>query len=521
MRRLLGLLVVVASLTTGALSGSPADPAPVRRAALEAWAFDSMTRLTRTSPAGSSSVAELSAARGETESFQLGVRASTGRLTGGDLTVSELAGPAGAVIPQAAVTRFREQFVRVRRHSPRGSGPIVDQRWFPDALLPFVDPATGAAPDPAARYAAAPYAVDAGHTQPFWVDVTVPRTAPAGSYTGTWTVHTDQGDATGTVHLTVRGFALPLTPAEPSSFGIYHGHRTATTQLLLRYGIQPTAVAAAEQPDAVSRGLGVTDAGFWSGALVSSCAMEPPPTVRQIRHRVAAFDPAVRVYNYTADEISRCPGLTPRLEQWSRRLHRAGVEQLVTMVPTWQLLDDGTGRPAVDIWVLLPEQLQRLSPRLRQAVLDRGGEIWSYQALTQGANTPSWEIDVPPANFRVLPGFLNAATGTTGVLYWSVDYWQPNPWADVVYTDSGCCYPGDGTLVYPGGPAGVRNPIPSVRLAWIRDGLDDYAYADLARRAGLDVPALVAPAAGDWTHWSDDPTALASARDRLAAALGG
>src|SRR5581483_1930747 len=122
----------------------------------------------------------------------------------------------------------------------------------------------------------------------------------------------------------------------------------------------------------------------------------------------------------------------PGVRAWARRLHAAGAEQLITMVPTRQVLDDGTGRLAVDIFTLLPEQFPSLVPSLRRKVLQRGGDLWSYQALVQGKNTPSWEIDFPGANYRILPGFLNARMGVSGVLYWAVDYWpHRDPWQNL------------------------------------------------------------------------------------------
>jgi len=137
----------------------------------------------------------------------------------------------------------------------------------------------------------------------------------------------------------------------------------------------------------------------------------------------------------------------------------------------------------------------------------------------QGAHTPSWQINHPAANFRILPGLLNAAMGYTGVLYWAVDYWRPNPWRDVGYADSGCCYPGEGSLLYPGGRAGIRGAIPSMRLAWIREGIEDYGYVDLLREAGCDPGSLLDPAASSWRRWTQDPRVIADVRAELAMAI--
>lgn len=511
---------VLATLPLGAPTAAQQE-APPSAAVLRAWALDGMERVSRTAAPVEGAAITLSAARGEVEPFQVAVHAQGGRLTGGDLEVTALDGPGDAVIPASAVTRYREHFVRVRRHSPdyyEGEEPLRG-RWFPDALLPFVDPTT-AEPPRSAPHRAYPYTVPADRTQPFWVDIRVPRDAPPGTYDGGWTVRTDQGEVSGTVTLQVRDFALPLTPAGESQFGIWRrGGAAAKERLLLDFGVQPDRYDVAREPDLVRGGLGVAPLGFWSGADIKTCTMRPPPSQRAVDRAAASHDPRLHLVNYTADEITHCPGLTERLRAYARRLHRAGADQLVTMVPRDNLFDDGTGRPAVDIWALLPTQAQRLPSRLRDRVWRTGGQLWSYQALVQGAHTPSWQIDFPPANFRILPGFLNAAMGYTGVLNWAVDYWQPDPWRDVVYTDSGCCFPGEGSLLYPGEPAGVAGAIPSLRLAWIREGIEDYGYVDLLRQSGCDPTGLLAPAASTWRRWTQDPRVIEQVRARLATAI--
>jgi hypothetical protein len=152
---------------------------------------------------------------------------------------------------------------------------------------------------------------------------------------------------------------------------------------------------------------------------------------------------------------------------------------------------------------------------MRSRVQSLGGELWSYQALVQGRRTPSWQLDFPITNYRVLGGFLNASQGVSGLLYWAVDGWARDPWTDPTY---GCCYPGDGTLVYPGRPAGVVGVVPSVRLAMVRDGMDDYDYVALLRARGLGAEAdrIVARAASSWSQWTSAGPVLASVRRELA-----
>jgi hypothetical protein len=500
-------------------------PIPARAASgLVVWAFGAMERIHPTSAAGATADVHVSAARGEYEPFQVGIRAEGSPLSNVDVTVTALAGPGGATISSANLTLYREHFVEVKHHSPYWGGPVqpLKGRWFPDALIPFVDPSTGQ-PPVGGTIPAAPFDVEVGHAQPIWVDVLVPRDAVAGDYSGTYAVTSDQGSAGGEIHLTVWDFTLPVGPSEDSSFLLQRRENSAQAEeLLLRYGIMPDPVTPEHQAGFVDAyGLRSADLGFWSGAYYGHCSMSAPPSVAKIARYAGWQDPRLRLYNYTADEVSGCPNLYGKLRAWAGNLHEAGVDQLVTMVPVRELFHDGssTGRTAVDIWVMLPEQFVRADPSLLERARDEGGEIWSYVALVQGGFQPSWEIDEPPADYRILPGFLNQSQDVTGVLYWAVDHWTSDPWHDVM--TYGRNYPGEGMLTYPGKAVGVKGIVPSIRLAWIREGTQDYGYVQILRDRGLGAEAmsLIAPAATDWKHWTQDPSVLEAVRADLAAAI--
>lgn len=512
----LALLVPVVADQQAAAAGRGGD--------LAAWVEPATLRVSVGSRPRPTPAAVIEAARGETESFQLVTRAVGGPLTGVVARVSALHRADGATIGGARIALFREHYVRVPRHSPAGSGPRIRWRWFPDALVPFVDPVTGRPPRAGARYVASPYAVRAGRNQPVWVDVSVPYDAGPGTYTGEWSVSARAGGRTvrrtGTVTLRVRTFALPVAPASGSRFSIRRpANRIAAVEdLLLRYRVQPSPATVSREGVLRRRGLASVDLRYWSGADVDTCRMAAAPTVDELRSATAGHLPGLTVYDYSADEVSACPDLTDDLVAWARSLHEAGIDHLVTVRPRADLMDDGTGRPVVDIWTMLPYQLRRLDPAVRARILAAGGRFWSYQALVQGRRTPSWELDFPVTHYRVLGGFLNASQGVTGLLYWGVDEWQRDPWTDPTYryTDS-CCYPGDGTLVYPGGPAGIVGVVPSIRLAMVRDGMDDYDYVALLRAQGRGAEAAqaIAPAAQSWWSWSSDGRVLAAVRHHL------
>ena len=121
-----------------------------------------------------------------------------------------------------------------------------------------------------------------------------------------------------------------------------------------------------------------------------------------------------------------------------------------------------------------------------------------------------------PIDYRIQPGFINQSLGLTGLLYWSVDDWSPNPWEDP-QGGQNPDYPGEGVLVYPGGPAGLKGVAPSMRLKYLRDGVEDYEYIEILKNCGQAEFALseARKVGADWTHWTRDHTLLEYTRQRL------
>ncbi len=72
-------------------------------------------------------------------------------------------------------------------------------------------------------------------------------------------------------------------------------------------------------------------------------------------------------------------------------------------------------------------------------------------------------------------------------------------------------------LVYPGADDGLEGPLPSMRLQWLREGVEDYEYVEMLKRAGRGDWALnaVRTVASDWSSWTRSPAALENLRRRL------
>ena len=398
-----------------------------------------------------------------------------------------------------------------------GSNRPLAKGWYPDGLIPFTDPQTGN-PLSGAQLTAVPFSLNASKNQPIWVDVLVPRDATPGAYNGTFSVTSNQGNVSGQISLTVWNFTLPLKPALESSFLTWTTGSTATHQELLRNRMNPQKAATGDERSLIDNlGLASRDVGFWSGADMSSCTMSAAPTVSQFSSAAATHQSGLMLYDYSADEIWKCTNLYPTIKQWAANMHQAGVNNLITMAPVPELYDDGTGsgRSAVDIWVMLPILYDK-SPSNVQYAISKGDHAWSYNCLVQDAYSPKWMIDFDPMNFRVQPGFINQSLNLTGILYWRVDLWSGDPWNNV-YSSSFPTYPGEGMLVYPGTTVGIQGVAPSMRLKWLRDGADDYDYIDLLKKAGQGTWALqVAAGVGtNWSQWSRDGNVAEAARVQL------
>ena len=195
----------------------------------------------------------------------------------------------------------------------------------------------------------------------------------------------------------------------------------------------------------------------------------------------------------------------------------------------------------VDIWVpccytvWLDEdyyQTHVLSQRLAA-----GEEVWWYTALAQYCDewwelhgwpdaiyedyAPIWLLDYPPINYR-LPAWLNAHYGFTGLLYWETTYWSEasDVWRDAAtYHEGGYTYNGEGVLFYPGraSEVGFDGPVASMRLKWIREGVEDYEYIRMLRERGEGDFALeqVHRVARNMGDWEPDPAILYAARQAM------
>ena len=488
----------------------------------------SLLRVYPTDAAGSGTTVTINCARGEYCAFQVAVQAPAGGLTNINFSVSNLTGPGGASIPSTDLIRYREQYITVQQHSPTNSAggppnlPITNQNTFPDPLVPFIDPATGMPPTLGATFVAAPTNLAAGNNTVFWVDSFVPRGTTAGLYVGTYTVSSAQGSVSGQINVSVWNFTLPLKTSLHTNFNGGNVTVTGGNAEMMRNRLMPDQDPTRSQANDIAQyGLNIVDLGFFSGVNFGHCHMSTPPSVSTIQAAEAKQQSGLYLSDYSADPESSCAGSRyyNSMINWGFNLDQAGVNNLASQQPVPQLFNDGTGRPAVDDWTMLPIDYNAASPSNIAFVMSQSGnEVWSYNDLVQDTYSPKWELDFPPIQYRIQPGFISQSLGLKGLNYWSIDNWSSSPWTNPNGKQNSA-YPGEGQLVYPGADAGLQGVAPSMRMKFLRDGVQDYEYVQLLKNCGQSSFALsVANSVGlnwNWGNWTTDPNALESARQQL------
>jgi hypothetical protein len=446
---------------------SPAAPA---LQLLPAW-----ERLAPTAVKGPSYTGGLYLARGETRSFQLAAWS-----TGPQQLTATI--PAGLT-----ATLYLEAWARVTKVSTYSSqtNKPLPAGLYPDGLRPLKAGDT--------------IACEAGKPTIIWVDVTAARTAKSGvSY-----LYLNLGGASRAMRVTIWNFTMPVMPFEQTAFTLWANRGKAQPEEeLLRHRISTTFTIPSHAPRLAGLGQNAVSIGYWAAIDKKTAAIaKPRPTMNDVLATKAAYAAIPFPYVYLADEVYNDACAKP-LYDWSAALRGAGMPVMITIAPRpkWEWLD---------IYCELPKF--HVQANVNTAIA-RGAEVWSYNCLAQDGYSPKWLIQYRYSDFVLQGGFLNWTHRLTGMLYWAVDKGGADPWTNAEPYGAG--YAGEGFLMYPL-PDGTLAP--SIRLKWLRDGIEDYDYLTLAAIAGEmpladEVARSVAP---DWRNWSRDPVAIEAARRRL------
>ncbi len=463
--------------------------------------------------------ARLSLARGECEAVQVVL---PGRVERPRAEPLSLKGPG---VPLKA-SIWRESFIDVKTPS---NGQGRKGPW-PDALVPVDAPGH-----------------DPKLPTLFYVEVCAPEKQEPGTYRGQLLVKAGSAKPV-PVSFTaeVQPFALPATSSLPNSFGvslysIARGHGVApespeARKLLHAYGrallehrVSAHGMSMTPPPVRFEEGRAVVDwraydaemGPFLDGTLLPSGARFTSTDVRENKQAKTdaektayyrAFAAHFRqkgwpaqLFFYAKDEPK--PEDVPLVKAQSTRVRAAGGIPVLVTSP----LDDALNSSADILTPTLNCFFPRPGPQTCRNVVEMGAlrkrlpgatRVWWYQSCnSHGCNGgppddkavdaaysgwASYMVDHPAPLNRAM-GVLAFSSGVDGELYFDTVFaynTKKDPWTDVFEFGGN----GDGTLFYPGTPARVgpsgHQPVLTLRLKHIRDGLEDYEYLRLLAELG-------------------------------------
>jgi hypothetical protein len=514
------------------------------------WTESSMRRVLPGSlPALSapSSTARISLASNEYESFQVVLLPAPGvELREVGVEVSDLlSATGGKSIPANCIEWQQVGFVRLEKLFSHPAYPDAVPGWWPDPLLPV-----------------AKVTVPAGMAQSLWFTVYAPPGTSAGEYQGTVTLRPPGHPATRIeVQATVYGITLPVEGHLKTAFALMDGYlekvygkpltpalRQAYGDFVLRHRLNPDDISRTAPPaiedlrhyrDRGLNAFNVLNLVEERGDRTWVCwSPESVYTSEFKRRLIERLDPVVaelgreglldKAYIYTFDE--RGEEFFPIIREYFGMV-KERYPEIRTLTTAYIPQEPEAMRDLNVDWNCPVSSVYRFdaAERCRAA----GLQVWSYICLGPRYPYANWLADDPLIEARLI-WWQAFQQKLDGFLYWGLNIWDRrhndrpiDPGAgpllqwSITTGAAGTEWErlhGDGELLY----AGMHGPLGSIRLANIRDGLEDYEYLWLLGQAEGSVEAArtaCLPVAASLTQYSRDPAVLVAQRDLVARRL--
>lgn len=386
-----------------------------------------------------------------------------------------------------------------------------------------------------------------------WVDVHVPHSAGAGSYSGEVTV-TQNGRPVDRLKLLLKvyDFALPQETHLITYMGISRGW------LARAYGLERDSAEAGRllkiyydflyanrmepwfhellQPRIEDRGSDIEvlfDEGLYRRylgelgakrvileavpeALERGRSLSPDELNRRVRSYLRQVYAYFQRHQWLSRLVLNSPIDEPNTAQqyadtrrWAELVHEAapGIPFLVTESPVPDQPEWGALTGYANHFSVHGNALNRAA--VKTAIREQqsqGGEVSWYISCDQGYPQPNYFIDAPAMDPVMVP-WITWRYGMNGILYWGLNFWPqtPDPWIDPVtflsgyLCSDGYVLNGEGSLIYPGhrtkhytGQRNVDGPVSSIRFELLREGIEDYEYLWLLKSLGDEALAHTA-----------------------------
>ena len=524
-----------------------AQTGAVPRNGYAVWVADSMRVVTPLTFPGKKEISEpcivdVELARRERESFQIAITCGGARAwTNGNVRVSALKNSRGETLKGSLSWQRVGYVAREPGYNVHPLGVPERETWLPDPLLP-----------------AAPFRVRKASTQGLWFTVHADHDAKSGVYTGRISLVEDGfSRATVRVSVRVRSFSLPETFGMPSAFCVMDGFtraqygeeryaemRRQSWDVMLEHRLNPDDISRTSPPP-IDDLLWARKRGMNRFNILN---IVPPPKDPNARWVCSA--PPEALFNDTFyDEFKK------RLSPYVAELKKHGLEKMaylygfderneeyykgidslwrkikadfpdipvMTTALMYSDMERGKTNPYLESVDWFCPLTQTYRPAISERLRAKGKQAWWYVCcgpVYPHINFAS--IEYPPMDGRII-GWLTFRYRSDGLLFWHVNDWRNQELIDLddTYlaswkTGNSLRMPGDGILLYPG----KDRILPSIRLAQIRDGIEDYEWMQLAEaRAGRSATeAVVGKLVKTMTDVERDPKTVRGLRSRLAA----
>ena len=526
----------------------PASPVanPLGPDEVAVWPCDSMRRVTPLAfPSAADRAAKavtLELARRERESFQIQVSTGSGvEWKDGGVRLPVLRNAKGEVLKGELSWQRVGYVAREPGYFTHPEGVPAIEKWLPDPLLP-----------------PAPYRVRASSTQGLWFTVRAAPDAAPGEYAGDVTL-TEAGRPQATVRVTVRvrGFAQPETFGMPTAFCVMDGFtrhqyperyeemRRQSWDVMLDHRLNPDDISRTSPPP-IKDLLHARARGMNRFNILNIVPQPKDPKTLWVCYTppVATEDPAfypafkARLDPYVAElrrhgleKFAYLYGFDERQKEYYKgidelwRKLKADFPDIPVMTTAMMYRDMAKNPTNPPSYTLTTDWYCPLTsvykPELSEKLRKQGKQVWWYTCCGPTypyANMAS--LEYPWIEGRLL-GWMTHLYRADGLLFWHVNYWHRNGCldeSDTFFPDwhpySGLHMPGDGIFLYPG----KKDILPSIRLAQVRDGVEDYEWLQLAAaKAGTDsADAASRTLVMSMTQFTRDPAKLRAARTRLA-----
>lgn len=479
---------------------------------------------------------EVYAARGEYESGQIIMTAGTD-VHSYDVQITDLKTSDGKVFPKENIILYNQKYIEVNQNYENNGAPLG---MYPDAILPF---------EAAKNFGE--NKIEAGENQGLYFTFNVPESeedVSVGTYTGTFTITYDGKTQNIPVSLTVEDLTVPNEVHAKNIFlsqwnyqsGELNGSQEmldAYTDKLIEYRLAPQYVVndsmhtdedieyytekayeymQNERLSNISIPYGTyyapngelsIDKNIFERYLLSFAKksfetgynmfdksnvyfniIDEPDSQGLLERTKQVFADYKETINKVADDLQEDDSF--RAENKAEVIE--GIRNLPEVIPCYY---SDEYAPYVDTLVPGVQDLLVQYDKYKA----HQEELWWYTCIGPRAPQPTYHTEDTLVSAREM-SWMQAEYDVVGNLYWAVNRYAMganNAELEDYYADA-CRYPlvnGDGYLFYPGGQYELDEPVGSLRLEAIRDGLEEYEialqceakYDELAEQLGIEL----------------------------------